>query len=26
MSEVDGKPTGWRAYERDGKWVVSKDD
>jgi len=26
MSEADGKPTGWRAYERDGKWVVSKDD
>ncbi|MCP5320879.1 MAG: type I DNA topoisomerase [Pseudomonadales bacterium] len=25
-SEVDGKPTGWRAYHRDGKWVVSKDD
>lgn len=25
MSESDGKPTGWRAYHRDGKWVVSKD-
>jgi DNA topoisomerase I len=25
MSEVDGKPTGWRAHYRDGKWVVSKD-
>jgi DNA topoisomerase-1 len=24
-SEADGKPTGWRAYHRDGKWVVSKD-
>ncbi|MFM7784494.1 MAG: DNA topoisomerase I subunit omega, partial [Gammaproteobacteria bacterium] len=26
MSEVDGKPSGWRAYHRDGKWVVSKDE
>lgn len=26
MSEVEGKPTGWRAYHRDGKWVVSGDD
>jgi DNA topoisomerase-1 len=26
MSEVDGKPTGWRAYYRDGKWVVSKEE
>jgi len=25
-SEVDGKPSGWRAYYRDGKWVVSKDE
>jgi len=21
MTEVDGKPSGWRAYYRDGKWV-----
>ncbi|MCG3169721.1 MAG: DNA topoisomerase 1 [Pseudomonadales bacterium] len=26
MSEADGKPTGWRAYHRDGKWVVSRDE
>ncbi|MFZ5722733.1 MAG: type I DNA topoisomerase [Pseudomonadota bacterium] len=23
QSEVDGKPTGWRAFFRDGKWVAS---
>ncbi len=26
MSEADGKPTGWRAYYRDGKWAVSRDE
>jgi hypothetical protein len=26
MSEADGKPTAWRAFHRDGKWVVSKDE
>jgi DNA topoisomerase-1 len=25
MSEADDKPTGWRAYHRDGRWVVSKE-
>ena len=25
MSEHEGKATGWRAYFRDGKWVVSKE-
>ena len=24
QSEVDGKPTGWRAFYQDGKWVVSE--
>ena len=24
-SEVEGKPSGWRAFYTDGKWVVSKD-
>jgi len=24
QSEVDGKPTGWKAFYRDGKWEVSK--
>ena len=24
MSEVDGKPTGWAAFYRDGRWVVEK--
>ena len=26
MSEAEGKPTAWRAFHRDGKWVVSKDE
>jgi len=26
MSEAEGKPTSWRAFHRDGKWMVSKDE
>jgi DNA topoisomerase-1 len=25
QTEVDGKPTGWRAFYKDGKWKVSAD-
>jgi DNA topoisomerase-1 len=25
-SEADGKPSGWRAWYRNGKWVVSQDE
>ncbi len=25
QTEVDGKPTGWRAFFKDGKWIVSAE-
>ncbi|MDX9875477.1 MAG: hypothetical protein RBS88_11245 [Spongiibacteraceae bacterium] len=26
QSEINGKPTGWRAVYRNGKWVASSKD